>query len=441
MTDQPAAPARADFGKRDRLPMGREIADPEKELRIFYNLEMRQFEDDPSLWLDKARSMADPWLTKHSIVFAPDRGKIIMGVQGLKHDHTQDGFIEFMRDIKREYEATKELAAKVNGKPSSPFGPKPLSPEVQKKLEEDKVKTMEQIAERERQKQAEMQSVLANAADDPNPTPSPDVVTGEIAIPAKELSELDKAFGPKPEKHFSEDGEWWKKTDKLFRKYREAAVIEHRRTAICEWLKLDFIKDWDVTPEAALAVISDELDARFGAKGKIAPPQTAPKSVVPTYAPKPGANDSVGSGQPETKNEAPVAPKNVQETTLEKSAVTKDEIRKKYNQPQRGKDYLVVQGRILIFRLDHPDWTIETEHIILTEDTAVFKAIVRNHEGRIVGTGHGRATEAGTKNLGGRYIEKAETSAIGRALAISGYGTDDSLDDSDYLSDSPVKAA
>lgn len=117
----------------------------------------------------------------------------------------------------------------------------------------------------------------------------------------------------------------------------------------------------------------------------------------------------------------------------------KAQIRERYNKPQRGNDYLVVQGRVLLFRLEHPDWTVETDAVLMTDTAAVFKATIRNPEGRIISTGHGKATEAGTKNLSGRYIEKAETSAIGRALALAGFGTDDSLDDSDYLADSPVE--
>jgi hypothetical protein len=125
----------------------------------------------------------------------------------------------------------------------------------------------------------------------------------------------------------------------------------------------------------------------------------------------------------------------------DKSTDAKAEIRNKYNKPQRGNDYLMVQGRVLLLRLEHPDWTIETDLIGMTDDAAVFKATVRNSDGRIVATGHGRATEGKTSNLGGRFIEKAETAAIGRALALAGFGTDDTLDDSDYLADSPVGKA
>jgi hypothetical protein len=148
-------------------------------------------------------------------------------------------------------------------------------------------------------------AAITQGKDDPTPTPSPDEEISE--------KELDKFFGKKPAKHFSEDAEWWKKADKLFRKYREAAIIEHRRTAICEWLEIPDMKQWDVMPEAALGLITAELDARFGAKAKIATPAPV-KSVVPGYDPNKGvestsnkaAVDSVGSVEPPIENKPPV---------------------------------------------------------------------------------------------------------------------------------------
>jgi hypothetical protein len=60
--------------------------------------------------------------------------------------------------------------------------------------------------------------------------------------------------------------------------------------------------------------------------------------------------------------------------------------------------------------------------------------------GVVLATGYARSTVAGTKHLGGRFLEKGETAAVGRALAMAGFGTDDTLDDVDFLADSPVAA-
>lgn len=165
----------------------------------------------------------------------------------------------------------------------------------------------------------------------------------------------------------------------------------------------------------------------------------APETPATASNDAPGHTDSADATA--TKIQRQSEAKTTTKTTIDDNGVIdlKSQIRERYNKPQRGNDYLTVPGRVLLFRLDHPDWTIETEHVLLTETAAVFRAVIRNMEGRVIATGHGKATEAGTKNLGGRYIEKAETAAIGRALALAGFGTDDSLDDSEYLSDSPVE--
>lgn len=163
------------------------------------------------------------------------------------------------------------------------------------------------------------------------------------------------------------------------------------------------------------------------------------KSDTPETEPTAASKSTETEGNTKMPEQTKIGRSSAPETGNPEPIDIKDKIREKYNQPQRGKDYLTVAGRVLIFRVDHPDWSIETDIIAVTETTAVFKAVIKNAEGRVLASGHGRATEAGTKNLGGRFLEKAETAAIGRALAICGYGTDDTLDDADYLADSPVE--
>jgi len=108
------------------------------------------------------------------------------------------------------------------------------------------------------------------------------------------------------------------------------------------------------------------------------------------------------------------------------------------------KDYLQVMGRVLLFRLDHPvqsGWAIETElsQFDPAAGWALSRAVVRDDLGRVVASGHGLCTLKGAAQAQGRYIEKSETTAIGRALAIAGYGSDDSLeDDASFIADSPV---
>jgi hypothetical protein len=49
----------------------------------------------------------------------------------------------------------------------------------------------------------------------------------------------------------------------------------------------------------------------------------------------------------------------------------------------------------------------------------VMKAIIKDVTGQVLATARKKETEAGFPD----YIEKAETGAIGRALAVCGYGT------------------
>lgn len=104
----------------------------------------------------------------------------------------------------------------------------------------------------------------------------------------------------------------------------------------------------------------------------------------------------------------------------------------------KNKDYLEVKWRMVWFREQCPQGTIETEMLRLDSEKglAVFKAIVTDGNGGI-GQGHGSET---AKDFGD-FIEKAETKAIGRALATLGYGTQfaPELDEGARLVDSPVE--
>lgn len=99
-------------------------------------------------------------------------------------------------------------------------------------------------------------------------------------------------------------------------------------------------------------------------------------------------------------------------------------------------DYLEVKWRVVWFREEKPLWAIQTKHIEITEDRAIFKCIIEDETGRTVSTGYGSETQRDF----GDFIEKAETKAIGRALAYLGYGTQfaPELDEEDRIVDAPV---
>jgi len=126
------------------------------------------------------------------------------------------------------------------------------------------------------------------------------------------------------------------------------------------------------------------------------------------------------------------------------------------------KDYLPVQWRLVWFRQECPQGTIETEELEYdTEKECSIETFVWNGEKRrsekVVknAKGYARYRAVVTDGKGGRatgtkaecranfedYGEKAETGAIGRALAGLGYGTQfaPELDEEHRIVDSPVE--
>ena len=131
---------------------------------------------------------------------------------------------------------------------------------------------------------------------------------------------------------------------------------------------------------------------------------------------------------------------------------------------QGSQDYLPVQWRLVWFRQDHPEGSIETEivHLDLDKETeeetyvwnnekrrsekvvktangvAIFRATVKDGKG---GVANGTKMEKAASFSD--FLEKAETGAIGRALAALGYGTQfaPELNEQHRIVDSPVDRA
>jgi hypothetical protein len=103
----------------------------------------------------------------------------------------------------------------------------------------------------------------------------------------------------------------------------------------------------------------------------------------------------------------------------------------------KGKPYLQVAHRLVWFREERPAWTIETDYLSVSESSVFAKAVIRDEAGRILSTAHKFEDKQGFPD----FREKAESGAIGRALAMIGYGTQfcaDDLDEGSRLADSPV---
>ena len=103
----------------------------------------------------------------------------------------------------------------------------------------------------------------------------------------------------------------------------------------------------------------------------------------------------------------------------------------------KGKENLQVMWRLVWFREVRPLWSIEPEIIEMDDKHAVFRAVIRDEAGAVKCIGHGSESQRDF----GDFIEKAETKAVGRALAMLGYGTQftaSELDEGERIVDSPV---
>ena len=102
----------------------------------------------------------------------------------------------------------------------------------------------------------------------------------------------------------------------------------------------------------------------------------------------------------------------------------------------KGKSYLQVMWRLVWFRDEKPLWSIDTKLEQLTDNHAVFSAKIYDENGVQKSAGYGSESVKDFRD----FIEKAETKAVGRALAMLGYGTQfaPELDEEDRIVDSPV---
>lgn len=106
-----------------------------------------------------------------------------------------------------------------------------------------------------------------------------------------------------------------------------------------------------------------------------------------------------------------------------------------------GADYLEVKWRVYWLRTQHPDAVISTELISHENSVAVFKA-------HVAIPGGGSSTGWGSEGYDDfrDYLEKAETKALGRALAALGFGTQftpdfDFAEGQEKVVDAPVRLA
>ena len=102
----------------------------------------------------------------------------------------------------------------------------------------------------------------------------------------------------------------------------------------------------------------------------------------------------------------------------------------------KGKEYAEVNQRIKAFRMVYPQGTIKTTLISNNDGVCIFRAEVYeyercnengHYESKVLGTGTAYEKENSTFINKTSYIENCETSAVGRALGMCGFGIDTSV--------------
>lgn len=96
----------------------------------------------------------------------------------------------------------------------------------------------------------------------------------------------------------------------------------------------------------------------------------------------------------------------------------------------KGKEYAEVNQRIKAFRMLYPTGQITTRLVSNEDGVCIIRAAVGYYEDgelRTLGTGTAYEKEGSTHINRTSYIENCETSAVGRALGMAGFGIDVSV--------------
>ena len=93
----------------------------------------------------------------------------------------------------------------------------------------------------------------------------------------------------------------------------------------------------------------------------------------------------------------------------------------------KGKNYSEVSQRIKAFRMVYPQGIIKTYLVSNENGMCIFRTEVLTDEGKLLGTGTAYEREDSSFINQTSYIENCETSSVGRALGMAGFGIDISV--------------
>lgn len=95
--------------------------------------------------------------------------------------------------------------------------------------------------------------------------------------------------------------------------------------------------------------------------------------------------------------------------------------------PIKGKKYAMVVSRVDAFREICPGGTIETVPVITDEERAIFQAKVYDEKDHLLATGTAEEVKGSSQINSTSFVENCETSAVGRALAMLGIGSEENM--------------
>jgi len=109
----------------------------------------------------------------------------------------------------------------------------------------------------------------------------------------------------------------------------------------------------------------------------------------------------------------------------------------------KGKDYLLIAHRLLWLSEEATNYDITTDFLVINDEQTVARATVTLFDVAGNTIRKATATKRETKKDFPDHTEKAETGAMGRALAMLGFGTQfaqQDLEEGDRLADAPLEA-
>ena len=93
----------------------------------------------------------------------------------------------------------------------------------------------------------------------------------------------------------------------------------------------------------------------------------------------------------------------------------------------KGKEYVMVNERVMAFLEKYPDWSITTKVIRADSDECLMVTEIVDNGGNVRATGHAYERADGSQINKTSHVENCETSAVGRALGFLGIGIVNSI--------------